>query len=187
MSANIAVWGDSMIPPLAANLQYLMSDRVVYDGTGIGETSTQVTNRLVADTSRHDWITVYWAGGNNISQPDQIKADIARAFASLTPGNSRFLVISQLNEATAAGIRGGWQYPIVLQLDNDLAATYAGHFLDVRTPLIAAYDPSIAQDVIDHNNDVVPSSLRYDEVHLRQGGSSMVAAMVRDFILNHGW
>jgi hypothetical protein len=176
-----------MIPPLAANLQFLMPDRVVYDGTGIGETSTQVAARLIADTSRHSWITIWWAGGNNITQPQQIKADIANAIASLTPGNNRFIILSQLNEATPLGIKGGANYYIVLQLNSDLAAQYPANFIDVRTPLIAMYDPNNPQDVIDHNNDVVPSSIRYDEVHLKQPGSALVASMVRDFIVSRGW
>jgi lysophospholipase L1-like esterase len=179
-----------MIPPLAANLQFFMADRVVYDGTGIGDTSAQTTARLAADTSRHDWVTVYWSGHNDIDEfisPAQIKQNIANAVASLTPGNTHFVIMSLVNEATPLGIKGGANYPVVLQLNADLAATYPNNFLDVRTPLVARYDPSNPQDVTDHANDVPPSSLRYDEIHLRQEGSSFVASLVRDFILARGW
>jgi lysophospholipase L1-like esterase len=187
LSGNLGVWGDSEIPPIAANLQFLMPDRVVYDGGVDGETSTQVATRLIADTSRHSWITIWYAGGNNVTQPQQTKADIANSIASLTPGNNRFIILSQLNEATPLGIKGGANYPIVLQLNADLFARYPLNFLDIRTPLVAMYDPNNPQDVIDHNNDVIPSSIRFDEIHLRQPGSALIAAMVRDFIAARGW
>ena len=179
-----------MVPPLAANLQVLMGDRVVYDGEGIGQTSTQVTARVIADSSHRDWITVYWAGHNNIQldlDPSQIKADIAAAVASLAPGNNRFVILSVMNNGKPEGIRGGRNYPLVLQVDADLAAMFPNNYLNVRSALIQRYDPSSAQDVQDFNNDVLPTSLRYDEIHLRQEGSLFVAGMVRDFILSKGW
>ncbi|HEY8047619.1 MAG TPA: hypothetical protein VIE63_00490, partial [Ramlibacter sp.] len=66
MSANIAVWGDSITPPIAANLGFDMQDRTVFDGSGIGETSTQVAAREMADGARHNWVQVFWCGHNNV-------------------------------------------------------------------------------------------------------------------------
>lgn len=182
---NIAVWGDSMVPPLAANLQVLVPDRVVFDGAGIGENSTQVSARQLADTARHAWVSVFWMGHNNVLQPEQTKADLAASIASL--GHDRFVILSLINEDTPAGRKGGAEYNAVTQLNRDLAALYPNNFLDVRNPLVARYDPSLPQDVIDHANDVPPSSIRYDEIHLRNEGSVLVATLVRDFIVAHGW
>lgn len=177
-----------MIPPLAANLQVLFfPNRTVFDGTGIGETSTQVTARVIADTSRHDWVTVFWMGHNNIVDPARVKADFAAAIGALSPGNNRYIVLSLLNEATPRGIKGGVDYAVVMQLNADLAATHPDNYLDVRSHLVSQYDPSIAQDVADHANDVTPSSLRYDEIHLRNAGSVMVATKVSEFINARGW
>lgn len=177
-----------MIPPLAANLQVLFfPDRVVFDGTGIGESSPQIAARSIADTARHSWITVFWMGHNNIMDPARIQSDFAAAIGALSPGNNRFIILSLLNEATPRGIKGGDQYPIVLQLNADLAAAYPSNYLEVRNDLVAQYDPSIAQDVIDHANDVTPSSLRYDEIHLRNPGSVLVATKVSDFIKSRSW
>jgi hypothetical protein len=41
--------------------------------------------------------------------------------------------------------------------------------------------------VIDHQNDVLPTSLRYDEIHLRNEGSIIVAQSVKQFIEAKGW
>lgn len=181
------MWGDSITPPVAANLQFLMQERTVFDGSGIAETSTQVAARMIADTAKHNWVTVIWCGHNNISQPAQVLADIASMVDALTAGNRRFVVVSLDNEATPAGIKGGSEYPVVMGIDSQLAAAYPDNYLDARSALIRHYDPSNPQDVIDVQNDVVPSSLRYDEIHFRQEGSSFAAGLVRDFILAKGW
>ncbi len=187
LSPNIAVWGDSLISPFAANLQVLFPGRVVYDGNGIGETSTQVAARLIADTDRHTWITVFWAGHNNDTAPEQIKADIAASVAALAPGNSRFIIMSVLNKGIPSELKGTPAYQTIVQLDAELGAIYPGNYLDIRSYLVSRYDPAQPQDVIDFQNDVVPSSLRYDEIHLRNEGSVLVARKVQEFIDARGW
>ncbi len=190
LSPNIAVWGDSLISPFAAHLQLLFPDRVVYDGNGIGQTSTQVAARLIADTSRHAWITVFWAGHNNDTAPEQIKADIAASIAALAPGNSRFVIMSLLNKASPyvpSELKGTPGYQTIVQLDAELGALYPDNYLDIRSYLVSQYDPTQAQDVIDFQNDVVPSSLRYDDIHLKDRGSELVANKVQEFINAHGW
>jgi hypothetical protein len=187
MSSNIAVWGDSMTPPVVANLQFLMPDRVVFDGSQIAQTSTVVAQRMIADGAHRDWILVIWCGHNNDTDPAQIKADIASMIGDLVPGNDRFIVLSLLNQAIPSEIKGGSNYGTIIQLDAELAALYPNNYIDVRTALIHHDDPSSAQDMQDLANDVVPTSLRYDEIHLRQEGSSFVAGILRDFIRGKGW
>ena len=57
----------------------------------------------------------------------------------------------------------------------------------MRDFLVNQYDRSNAQDVQDFQNDVVPSSLRFDEIHLNNQGSVLVATRIRDFIDAKGW
>jgi hypothetical protein len=188
LSNHVAFWGDSMVPPVAANLQVLMPDRVVYDGGGIGDSSPDVVARQRADSSgRGAWVNVFWYGHNNIADPAQIKADIAASASLLVPGNERFIILALINDATVAGGRGGPEYAVITQLNAELAALYPGNFIDVRAGLVQLYDPNITQDVLDFNNDVPPSSVRYDEIHLRNEGSVYVARRVRDFIVARGW
>ena len=142
---------------------------------------------MVADTARHNWISVFWFGHNNTSSPSQIKADIAACISAMTPGNSRFVVMSLLNEAVPAQLKGTAEYQVRIQINNDLAAAYPQNYLDIRAWLVSQYDPSQPQDVTDHNNDVMPASLRHDEGHLNNNGSVLVARRVQDFINARGW
>lgn len=186
-SPNIAAWGDSLTPPFAANLQLLYPTREVYDGGISGQTSNQIAARQVADTGHRTWINIFWYGHNNQTQPAQIKADIAASVATLAPGNTRFLVLAVVNQATALEIRGGADYPTIIQLNNELAALYPQNYLDIRAHLVNGYNPAIAQDVADFQNDVAPSSLRFDPIHLNNGGSVRVAEKVREVIDAKGW
>ena len=190
LSANIAVWGDSITVPVAANLQAQMSNRTVFDGSGIGETSGQVAARALSDAGRRSWITVIWCGHNNfqLGGVDRIVSDIASIVNGLAASNgNRFVVVSLDNPDTPTGIRGGSQYTQTLQINAQMQSMWPNNFLDARTALVAHYNPADPTDVQDHNNDVIPSSLRYDEIHFRQEGSSFAASLIRDFILSKGW
>ena len=184
------MWGDSLTVPISPNVQVLVPNRTVYDGSGIAQTSGQVAARLVSNSATRNWVSVIWCGHNNfrLGTSAQVRGDIAFMVQTLhAAGNSHFVILSLLNEDTPGWRKGEPNYTAIMQLNADLAATYAGNYLDVRSALIARYNPALPQDVIDHNNDVVPSSLRYDEAHLRQEGSAFVAAMIRDFIVARGW
>ena len=184
------MWGDSITIPVAANLSVMVGSRTVFDGSGIGETSGQVAARALADTSRRTWIAVIWAGHNNIQlgSPGSVVPDITSMAKQLgaSDGN-RFVILSLNNAATASGIRGGADYNMVMQINAQLKAAFPNNYFDIRSALISHYNPASAQDVADFNNDVVPTSLRYDEIHLRQEGSSLAAQLIRDFIVAKGW
>lgn len=186
-SRNIAFWGDSLTPPVAANLQMLYPDREVYDGGVDGETSAQIAARQLADTAHRAWLNVFWYGQNNPSDPARIKADIAASVAALAPGNHRFLVLAVVNQDKPAELRGGVVYEGLIRLNGELAALYPQNYLDMRAVLVAAYDPTSAQDREDFQNDVLPTSLRIDEIHLRNEGSLLVATKVKEFIDGKGW
>lgn len=184
------MWGDSITVPVVPNLQVLVPQRTVYDGSGIAQTSGQVVARATGNATTRPYIAVFWCGHNNfqLGGINQVVSDISSAVNQLASANgNRFIVVSMINEDTAAGIRGGSQYSVVLQINAQLQAAFPSNYLDMRSALVARYNPSIAQDVIDHNNDVVPSSLRYDEIHFRQDGSAYAAALIRDFIVAKGW
>ena len=166
----------------------LYPTRVVYNGGVGGETSTQIAARVLADRAGHNtWISTFWLGANNVDQPAQIKADVAACVASLAPGNDRFIVLPVFNEAIPSELRGTTLYATIMQANSDLAATYGQRYLDMRAYLISQFNPANAQDVLDVQNDVVPSSLRFDAIHLNYTGQVLVAKRVRDFIDTKGW
>lgn len=187
VSPNIACWGDSLTEFFALNLQQLVPNRTVFDGSYSGQTSTYIADQQNADTTMTNWISVFWYGQNNDHDPATIKADIARSVAHLAPGNNHFIVLSVVNQAVPDEYKGTPEYATIMQLNADLAALYPYNYLDVRSWLIAHYDPNNPQDVIDVSHDVVPSSLRYDEIHLRNPGSVLVAQRVLQFIESNGW
>jgi len=188
LSNNIAVWGDSLTPPFAANLQ-LLFPQTVYNGGVASETSTQVAAREIADTERHAWINVFWFGHNNDDDPARIKTDMASCVDALVPGNSRFVVLSLLNSDIPSELKGTEGYQRIVNLNNDLAAIYPQNYIDIRSYLISHYDPSNPQDVKDFQNDLIPSSLRFpnDVDHLNNTGSVLVARKVQEFINAKGW
>ena len=177
-----------MVPAVAANLQLLYPNRAVHDGGVAGQTSSEITARQQAAASNYDtWINIFWYGHNNQTQAAQIKADIAASVATLAPGNTRFLVLAVVNQATPAESRGGADYATIIQLNNDLAALYPQNYLDMRAHLVNGYNPANAQDLADFQNDVVPSSLRFDHIHLNNDGSVRVAERLREVIDANGW
>ncbi len=165
----------------------LYPGRTVFNGGVVAQDSTGVRARMAADTARRNWISVFWFGHNNTSSPSQILADMAACVAALSPGNSRFIVMSLLNEAVPTQIKGTAEYQNRIQINNSLAAAWPQNYLDIRSHLVSLYNPAVPQDVVDHNNDVMPSSLRHDAGHLNNAGSVAVARKVQEFINSRGW
>ena len=186
-SSNIVAWGDSLTPAFALNLQVLMTDRGVANDGFLGATSTAIANNAVSDTDHRNWINVFWYGQNNEDDPDTIKADIARSVAHLAPGNTHFIVLGVVNKSDGKEKKGTGTYNKIVKLNAELAALYPDNFIDIRAWLVAHYNPNDAGDVQDHDDDQVPRSLRYDEIHLRNEGSLLVAQRVREFIAAKGW
>lgn len=129
--------------------------------------SVTVTGKpqFIPDTPYQNYLPIFWEGRNNLFQttagpwgPAQIEADIAAQVGALTKGLN-YLVLSVLNENYAAERKGGANYATLMGLNSDLAATYGIHYLDVRTLLVNAYDPTSAVDVTDFQNDMIPTSL----------------------------
>jgi hypothetical protein len=115
---------------------------------------------FVVDTSYHNGgFTIIWAGRNNYSNPAQVESDIANMVASL-PSPKRFLVLSVINGNYTNEYVGQSNYNEIASLNAALASTYPQNFLDIRSLLVAQYDPSNPIDVIDQGHDVVPFSER---------------------------
>jgi lysophospholipase L1-like esterase len=186
-SGNIAVWGDSLTPGFAENLGAAFPGRAVYDGGVGGETSSQIAARVFADRSRSAWINIFWMGANNVDQPAQIKADIAASIATLAAGNNRFVVLPVVNDAIPTEYRGTPLYATIMQVNAELALMYPQHYVDVRAYLVSQFDPSNAQDALDVQNDLVPSSMRIDDIHLNYKGQEVAVQKVHDYISAKGW
>ncbi len=177
-SINIATWGDSLTAggqdggqPYPFQLAALTGYNVYNGGIG-GQTSTQIAARMVADTAKHSWPTIIWAGRNNHNSPATVEADIASMVAALD-SNTKYIILGVTNGNTETS--GTSDYNNIIQINTYLAATYGNRFIDIRSYLVSLYNPASPQDVTDHNNDVIPTSLRYDWQHLNTAGYGDVA------------
>ena len=175
---KVAVWGDSLADICAPWMSCSLTHHSVFYGGVSGQTSTAIKNRMVADTEKASYITVIWAGKNDFSDPITVKANIATMVAAVQGG--RYVVLSITNSSTEP--LGSANHTAITQLNTDLAALYPGHYLDVRAAWIAAYNPSLPQDVIDYGNDIPPTSLRADTVHPNTEGAIIIAASVAAYI-----
>lgn len=185
---NIALWGDSMIPGISRAFTYMWdTPRQIFDGGIAGQTSVQIAARETADTDHRDWVTILWMGHNNVTQPEQIKADIAASVAHLASGNNRFIVLAVLNEGNGLEDRGSPNYNIIMKLNSDLAATYPQNFLDIRSFMVSQFDPNSPQQVDEFQRDLPSSSLRFDAIHLTGSGDEVVGRRIIAFIQSKGW
>jgi len=181
---HIATWGDSLThgdgAALGAYQTALVSLIGGYDilngGVG-GENSTQIKNRMLAAPETHAYPTIIWSGRNNFTSPVTVKADIAEMVSALAAvGNENYLILSVLN-ASGESV-GTSNYNAITQLNEDLSDIYGSHYVDVRSYLVSLYDSGQPQDVIDHDDDIPPSSLRFDTVHLTLPGYQAVAQKI---------
>lgn len=180
---EIAAWGDSLTygnqdgtgttyPSVLAQL----TTRSVYNGGVSGESSTQIAARMLDDTSRYGDLTIIWAGRNNSEDESAVLGDIASMVAVL-PEPKHFLVLSILNACYEGNIEST-AYSQIIALNQALQAAYPNNYLDIRSLLVAQYDPSSPEDVFDHSIDVPPTSLRFDNLHLNAAGYTFVAGQI---------
>jgi lysophospholipase L1-like esterase len=189
---NVACWGDSLTsgdggfgtsyPGTLAQL----SGMNVYNGGIGGQTSTQIAGRMLADSSKYDDVTVIWAGTNNTRDKTQILTDITSMVDALN-SPKRFLILSLENGTFPSESQG---YSQILGVDAVLLSAYPNNYLDVRKLLITdglSFEnlTPTAQDQQDISNDIIPTSLRNDSVHLNKYGYDFVGHKVHDWLKAH--
>lgn len=129
-----------------------------------------------------DSIQVIWSGRND-GNAGTVLANIAK-MVSLMP-HSRFIVLSVCTRTTETSGTSGYTY--VNGLNAQLKSIYPNNYLDVLTPLIAAYNPELPGDVTAHAGNTIPPSLSTDGTHLVAAGFAIVAQLVADVITQRGF
>lgn len=175
-NTTISAWGDSMTQgsggtPYTTSL----SDSTfytIYNGGVGGETSTQIKVRMLAATTKYADNIIIWVGRNNYTDTTQIKNDIAAMIAAL--GHNRYLVLGVTNGNYGGYERvGGEGYNYITRLNTSLGRIYGEKYFDVRKYLVNNRSSS-PQDLQDFADDIVPTSLRSDAIHLNTLGYSLV-------------
>jgi len=190
----IQTWGDSLTEgsgvggvtssnTYPAQLGTYSGFRVANGGVG-GETAPQILVRQTAASNTWFQPTIIWAGRNEYWYPTNVLNGVSNMVANLRAGGNtnRFLVLSVLNGNYSGDERGGAGYQTITNINAQFAAAYGSNYLDVRAYLVSRYNPTNAQDVLDYANDIPPSTLRSDGIHLNSSGYPAVAA----YILTNG-
>lgn len=172
----IYAWGDSMTGGAGQTsyptyLSNITKYEVTNKGVG-GESSTQIKDRMIAEPANYSKSVIIWVGRNNYTFPAIVKSDIATMVSAL--GHTRYLIIGVVNQNTALEYVGQSEWVKITTLNNDLKTLYGNKFIDIRPYLVSLHTQS-AQDLIDFANDVPPTSLRIDLLHLTSAGNAKVA------------
>jgi len=181
--SSVSCFGDSLTQatggqtPYPTQLSAITGYNTVNNGVG-GYTSSQILTVFQGVPTQWPNLTIIWAGRNNYNSPTQVLSDIATMVADI--GHDGYLVLSILNNNTE--VSGSAGYNAIAYLNSQLASIYGSHYLDVRSILVAAYNPGNPTDVTDHANDCPPSSLRYDTLHLNSAGYGIVAAAIKNVV-----
>ncbi len=170
MTAGTGATAGTAFPAILAKAQGM---RFFNFGVG-GENSTQIKTRFIANPDNQKYPFIIWAGRNNFASPATVLADIAAMVAYA--GHNRYLILSVCNGGDEPS--GSANYIAIQSLNASLLAAYGVRFVDVRAAVIAAYNPALPQDVIDHTNDVPPLSLRFDNVHFNDAGYVVVSQKI---------
>ena len=187
-------WGDSLTSGEGASLKHdypsllqTVFDREAYNGGVGGQTSTQIETRMLARRlGLNGGVTIIWAGRNNYLDPKRVESDIAAMIASL-PSGAHYLVLDIPNGDYPGEHKGQQNYRILVGLNADLARIYADRYVPIREYLVSLFDRSNARDVQDHDWDIVPSSLRADNIHLNDAGYALVASYLEKQLRIKGW
>lgn len=147
-----------------------------------GNTSSQALTRLLAIPLVSTDTVIFWAGRNNLNKT-QVMADLASAFTYVSSGKILFLTICN----TVSEPSGSANHATILDINADILSTYPNNSLDIRSLLVAAYNPALPTDVYDHGRDCPPTSLLVDGQHFNVAGSRFVKDPIKGFIDNKGW
>jgi hypothetical protein len=141
---------------------------LLFTRTAAGDpVNVSATIPFTVDTPYTSYIPVLWEGRNDLynlglsaqAVTDQILGDIAAQVATI-PAGQDYLVFSILNADSPEEYKGGSRYQVIAGINNQLANIYGSHYLDVRSLLINAYDPTSVLDTSNYQHDVPPQSLR---------------------------
>lgn len=148
-------------------------------------TSQDHTISTITHTDADMDTVVLWMGANNIAETQTVKDHIVATFNHFKALAKRVLVMTVLpNEsylpATAAGIS-------LANVNAWILAEFPDNSADALGYLKSKYNPALPQDVTDVANNITPTSLRVDAIHLTNAGSQHIADLVYAFFNARGW
>lgn len=202
----LIAYGDSLVEGTGATLSSdrwfnILSTNLspkrkrINQGVG-GETGVLIKRRFMREitplTEQYpDSIYFIEGGYNNVANgsADMVLhiAEMVAALLNRLP-NAKYIVLGTPNGSTAGESSGGARYLTIVDANNQLSALYGNKFIDIRGLMIArglsvnSITPT-TQDNTDIANDVVPTSLRADNIHYNNAGHLAYELFVRERII----
>ena len=169
-SNAVYAWGDSLTAgvgdttgegyPGWLSQLYSPARMILNEGVG-GQTSTQIANRFLAASYSWPYNCIIQSGDIDYATPSTVTANIASMIAV---GCKKYIIHSVQNSEGNGSTTGPTAYAQVLAINSSLSSTYQSNYNDIRSKLVAAYNPGNPADVIDFNNDTPPFTLRAQDV-----------------------
>lgn len=125
---------------------------------------------------------IFWLGRNNYGDTETVLSDINACVQFVQRIGCKFLVLSVLNADVESEYRGRDGYKLLDILNKHIEREYPYNYVDVRTPLVNSYVSTLKKDKENYQNDVLPSSLRSDHIHLNASGYCLLAKIISDFL-----
>lgn len=145
-------------------------DRAV-KGNGVsGQSISDMTTGVLADTKRRGWITVFYDRRNTGETADNYLAQLALATGHLTTG--RFLIMPQV--PMADGTEDPAYQAVLDDINGRLLVTYPGNTFDATTR-----DAFLAE--------LAPGSTRSDGLHRNDTGQAIEESYIRTWLDGKGW
>ena len=136
-----------------------------------------------------DDITVIWAGTNGTKSLSDVSYLTTIIDSMINSLNTKCYIIVGLMAISDGYIPNK---TIMKSVNTEMQNHYGYHYLDVYQYLLeyGLADCDIVateQDETDISNGIVPTSLRYDNVHLNKNGYSVIANLLAKKIKTLGW
>lgn len=178
---TLAVGWNDQFPDLAGASTFKRSK------SGDPVTTTPDTPFIIDQSGWTSSVIVIWSGRNDILSKftnETIIENIGLMVESLK-GNDHFVVMGVTDAIFEPA--DGAEFKQIVALNQQIAAKYTGHWIDIRAALVGAYNPASPEDVGAFNSGKIPPSLLMDGLHLNDAGNKIVASTVYDFIKAKGW
>lgn len=154
---------------------------------GVGGTSpTQIAAAVAAMSEADKAKTQIIFLGKPASPTTQTYIDAIDAAMAAIPHERVVLFTATNGEYPSEDYPGGTMYQTRLDATAHMVAEYPNNVLDIMQILLDANDGS-ANDLTDVANEIVPRSLRSDEIHNNDAGHQVVADAVIAFLAEKGW
>lgn len=130
-------------------------------------------------------INLFWVGTNSVTSPSlaDMPQQLEQAVEKIGTLKKKFIIIGPITTLPA----GNSYHTALRDVCQKLKSRFPRNFVDAHELLVYNYNPAIPQDVTDFSNDIVPTSLRSDSIHLNDAGYGIVAKAVHKLLITKGW